>query len=204
MDKSNTKAEIFENLEMGRTYVIQLSSGALISGGLVAQYEYFTEDEVKKIYRIALGNSKIIDITEEEIESVKLVKPHKTVLEYFEKFREIHAVNCFNDDGELLPNSVILGKVMDKDVWDTLLEEEKRKLLEYLRLNESDEVEVINVYMDYKEEIEKLRKQRLNALNAVIQAIEKINDVKKSFPGFEKIIRILYKNLSIQELIDSI
>lgn len=204
MDKNDTKAEVTKNLEMGRSYKIQLTSGAFISGVLVAKYEYFTEERIKKIYRIALGNSKIIDITEEEIETMELIKPHKTILEYFEKFRDSHVVDCFNDDGELLPNSVILGKIMDKNVWDTLLEEEKRVLLEYLRLNESEEVEVINVCMDYKEEIEKLRKQRLNALDAVIQVIEKFDDMKRSFPGFEKIIRILYKDLSIQELIDSI
>lgn len=67
----------------------------------------------------------------------------------------------------------------------------KRKLLEYLQLNESEEVEVINVCMDYKEEIEKLRKQRLNALDAIIKVIEKFDDMKRSFPSFEKIVRIL-------------
>ena len=184
MDKNDTKAELIENLEMGRSYKIQLTSGAFISGVLVAKYEYFTEERIKKIYRIALGNSKII-------ESMELIKPHKTVLEYFERFRDSHVVDCFDDDGELLPNSVILGKVMDKNVWDTLLEEEKRKLLEYLQLNESEEVEVINVCMDYKEEIEKLRKQRLNALDAIIKVIEKFDDMKRSFPSFEKIVRIL-------------
>lgn len=101
MEKNENRVRLFENLEMGRTYTIQLSSGALISGALAARYEYLTEDSVQKLYRIAFGNSKFVDITEEEIESIELVKSHKTVLEYFKKFREkllivlMIKANCF-------------------------------------------------------------------------------------------------------------
>lgn len=204
MEKNENSVRLFENLEMGRTYTIQLSSGALISGALAARYEYLTEDSVQKLYRIAFGNSKFVDITEEEIESIELVKSHKTVLEYFKKFRENHVVNCLDDKGKLLSNSVILGKIMDKNVWDNLLEEEKKEFLEYLQLSKKDEVEIINVCMDYKEEIEKFRKKRLNALDAVIEFLEKYNDMKNIYPGFEKMIRVLYKDMNIQEWIDSI
>lgn len=174
MEKNENSVELFENLEMGRTYTIQLSSGALISGALVAKYEYLTKDSVQKLYRIAFGNSKFIDITEEEIETIELVENHKTVIEYLEKFGKEHVVNCFDDEGELLSNSVILRKIIDKNVWDNLLEQEKRELLKYLRLSKDDEVEIINVCMDYKEETEKLHRKRLSALNAAGRFVEKI------------------------------
>ena len=122
------REELLKQLEVGRTYVIRLSSGALISGALASRYECLTEEGIQKSYKIAFGNSKFIDIAEEEIETIELVEHRKTVLEYLEKFGKEHMIHCFDDTGNILSNSVILGKIIEKDIWDDLLEQEKREL----------------------------------------------------------------------------
>ena len=38
------REELLKQLEVGRTYVIRLSSGALISGALASRYECLTEE----------------------------------------------------------------------------------------------------------------------------------------------------------------
>ena len=198
------REELLKQLEVGRTYVIRLSSGALISGALASRYEYLTEAGIQKSYRIAFGNSKFIDIAEEEVEFIELVEHHKTVLEYLEKFGEEHEIRFFDDAGNLLPNSVILGNIIEKDIWDNLLEQEKRELLSYLRLSSSDVVEILNVYMDSKSENAKMYEKRLETLTATLRFLEKYNAMKEAFPHFNKAFEFLYKDSGIQELIDAV
>ncbi len=198
------KVEALEQLKMGRTYVIRLTSGALISGALTSRYECLTEEGIQKSYRISFGNSKYVDITAEEIESIELVEHHKTVLEYLGKFGKDHVIRCFDDAGNLLPNSVILGNIIEKDIWDNLLEQEKRELLSYLRLSSSDVVEILNVYMDSRAENAKMHERRLEALNATVRFLEKYNALKETFPHFDKAFGLLYKDFGVKELIDAI
>ena len=198
------KVEALEQLKMGRTYVIRLTSGALISGALASRYECLTEEGIQKSYRISFGNSKYVDITAEEIESIELVEHHKTVLEYLGKFGEDHVIRCFDDAGNLLPNSVILGNIIEKDIWDNLLEQEKRELLSYLRLSSSDVVEILNTYMDSKSENAKMHEKRLKALDATLRFLEKYNVMEETFPHFDKAFEFLYKDFGIKELIDAV
>ena len=198
------REELLKQLEVGRTYVIRLSSGALISGALASRYECLTEEGIQKSYRIAFGNSKFIDIAEEEIETIELVEHRKTVLEYLEKFGKEHMIHCFDDTGNILSNSVILGKIIEKEIWDDLLEQEKRELLSYLRLSSSDVVEILNVYMDSKSENAKMHEKRLETLTATLRFLEKYNAMKEAFPHFNKAFEFLYKDSGVQELIDAV
>ena len=123
----------FENAKIGKTYIMELTSGAIISGGLVSKYEFLKDGLVVQAYTIAFNNSKVIDIQVDEIERMDLVEhhneKHKSVLEYLEEFQEKHKVKCFNEDGELLSNSTILGEtIIGKKVWDDLQDEEKKEV----------------------------------------------------------------------------
>ena len=66
----------FENAKIGKTYIMELTSGAIISGGLVSKYEFLKDGLVVQAYTIAFNNSKVIDIQVDEIERMDLVEHH--------------------------------------------------------------------------------------------------------------------------------
>lgn len=204
MENENS-VELFEYAEIGRTYAIQLSSGAIISGGLVAKYEYLTEEGVQKSYRIAFGNSKYIDLTEDEIESIELIKPHKTVLEYLKEFEGKHNVRCFDNENNVLPNDKILSNLLfgKEQAWDNLHEEEKRELITYLQLNSEEIVTLANILVDYKNENNKLYDQRKSSLDAVLDFMNKYDEIK-DIPLFSGMAGYLYKKSGIDTLINTI
>ncbi len=201
MENENS-VELFEYAEIGRTYAIQLSSGAIISGGLVAKYEYLTEEGVQKSYRIAFGNSKYIDLTEDEIESIELIKPHKTVLEYLKEFEGKHNVRCFDNENNVLPNDKILSNLLfgKEQAWDDLHEDKKRELITYLQLNSEEIVTLANILVDYKNENNKLYDQR----DAVLDFMNKYDEIKDTIPLFSGVAGYLYKASGIDTLINTI
>lgn len=179
MENENS-VELFEYAEIGKTYAIQLSSGAIISGGLAAKYEYLTEEGVQKTYRITFGNSKYIDLTENEIEAIELIKPHKTVLEYLKEFEDKQDVKCFDNEDNVLPNDKILSNLLfgKEQTWDDLHEDTKREIVTYLQLNSEEIVTLINILVDYKNENKKLHEQRQSTLDAVLDFVSKCDEIK--------------------------
>ena len=204
MENKNS-VELFEDAEIGRTYAIQLSSGAIISGGLAAKYEYLTEEGVQKSYRIAFGNSKYIDLTEDEIESIELIKPHKTVLEYLKEFEDKHDIRCFDNENSVLPNDKILSNLLfgKEQAWDDLHEDKKRELITYLQLNSEEIVTLTNILVDYKNENKKLYDQRKQILDAILDFMNNFDEIK-DIPLFSGVAGYLYKKSGIDTLINTI
>lgn len=197
--------ELFEYAEIGRTYAIQLSAGAIISGGLAAKYEYLTEEGVQKSYRITFGNSKYIDLTEDEIESIELIKPHKTVLEYLKEFEDKHDVKCFDNEDNVLPNDKILSNLLfgKEQVWDDLHEDTKRELVTYLQLSSDEVVTLINILVDYHNENEKLYDKRQSTLDAVLDFMNNYDEIK-DIPLFSGMAGYLYRKFGIDTLISTV
>ncbi len=202
----------YENMEIGRAYILQLKTGGIISGALVTKYEFWDCNcaEIIRAYTFAINKSKIIDFTENEIETIDLIshyneQRHKSVLEYLEKSQERHDIKCFNDEGRL-SNSTLLGEVVvGKKLWDRLSEEEKKEFVEKLKLRTDDIVEVINVCAKTLKENGRLHDEKLKVLDEAVNLIERFKKVEKRFPDFksvEKMYDFFYKDLMISDLIN--
>lgn len=199
----------FENTEIGQAYIIQLKTGSIISGALISKNEFLKGNKTVRAYTIAFNNSKVIDLEESEIDRMDLVEHynenHKSVLEYLKEFQKRHNVKCFNDKGEVLSSSTILGEVVvGKKLWDDLLEEEKREFIGNLRLSAEDIVEVINATVDYMRENAKLHENKMRVLDASVDFFERYNAGKKAYPHLEKVYEFLYKESGIEDLIKAI
>ena len=199
----------FENAEIGKTYIMELTSGAIISGGLVSKYEVLKEGSVVQAYTIAFNNSKVIDIQVDEIERMDLVEhhneKHKSVLEYLEEFQEKHKVKCFNEDGELLSNSTILGEtIIGKKVWDDLQDEEKKEFIEKVDLTVNDIVEIINVCIKYIKENSRMHDARLRMLDEAVRLMDRYKEAQEKYPHIDKIYEVFFNDLRISELLNAI
>ncbi len=165
----------YGDIQIGQAYIMQLTSGAILSGGLISKYESLNNNgEIVRMYSFAVTNSQIIDIRVDEVDKIDLVESYnqnrsKNILEYLKEFQEKHKkykINCFDSDGEPLSNSVILGEILvGTKLWDKLPEEEKEQFVEKLRLSTDDIVELINVYEKTLEINHKMHDERMKILN---------------------------------------
>ena len=199
----------FENAEIGKTYIMELTSGAIISGGLVSKYEFLKDGAIVQAYTIAFNNSKVIDIQVDEIGRMDLVEhhneKHKSVLEYLEEFQEKHKVKCFDEDGELLSNSTILGEaVIGKKVWDDLQDEEKIEFVEKIDLTVNDIIEIINVFVKFMKENSRMHDARLRMLDEAMKLMNRYNEVQEKYPHIDKIYEVFFNDLRISELLNAI
>lgn len=198
----------FENAEIGKTYIMELISGAIISGGLVSKYEFLKDGEIIQAYTIAFNNSKIIDIEVNEIDRMDLVEHynenHKTVLEYLEEFQKNHKVKCFNEDGRL-SNSTILGNVLTGErVWDKLSEDEKKEFVEKLKLNTLEIVEIADVCTKILKENNRLHDARLRMLDESVRLMDRYKGVQEKYQNINKIYEVFFNDLRIIELLNAI
>lgn len=183
-----------ENLEVKKFYAIQLESGAFISGMLVAKNEQIINEEIKKSYRIAFGNSIFVDLCEDEIVSINLIQPSQDREEYFAEFELEHNVQCLDDMDQLLDNDVILGNVIyGKEIWGKLSETEKKEFISQLHLSSKDVVDLINILMNYKIENKKLYDKKKEMQNVALDFLNKYSVVKETFPSLTKVIEFIYK-----------
>lgn len=199
----------FENAEIGKTYIMELISGAIISGGLVSKYEFLKDGVIVQAYTIAFNSSKLIDIQIDEIERMDLVEHHneknKSVLEYLKGFQEKHKVKCFDENGEILPNSTILGEaIICKKVWDDLQDEEKKEFVGKVDLTIENIVEVINVCTKYMKENGRMHEDRLKIINEAAKLMNRYKRVEKLYPHIDKIYEVFFNDLRISELINAI
>lgn len=199
----------FENAEIGKTYIMELTSGAIISGGLVSKYEFLKDGMIVQAYTIAFNSSKLIDIQVDEIGRMDLVEhhneKHKSVLEYLEEFQEKHKVKCFNEDGELLSNSTILGEaVIGKKIWDDLQDEEKIEFVEKIDLTVNDIIEIINVFVKFMKENSRMHDARLRMLDEAMKLMNRYNEVQEKYPHIDKIYEVFFNDLRISELLNAI
>ena len=97
----------FSQMEIGQAYSIRLVSGSIIFGVLAVKTEYLSDkSEIVKVHRIAFGNSKFLDLQEDDIEQINSFKDfsenHKEQTEYFKDFEKKYGVICLDcNDGFL-------------------------------------------------------------------------------------------------------
>ena len=200
----------YENMQIGHTYIMQLKTGAIISGGLVSKYEFWDANcaEIIRAYIFMLTNSKTIDFTESEIETIDLLEHynenHKSVLQYLEEFQERHKVKCFNGE-DRLSNSTILGNVITGDsLWDKLPNEEKKKFVEKLRMTSNEIIEIVDILCKTLKENNRLHDARLRMLDESVKLMGRYKDAQAKYQNINKIYEIFFKDLGIEDLLKAI
>lgn len=199
----------FENAEIGKAYIMELISGAIISGCLVSKYEFLKENGLVQAFTIAFNNHKTVDIQIDEISRMDLVEHHnenhKSVLEYLKDFQEKHKVKCFDENGELLSNSTILGEaVIGKKIWDDLQEKEKNEFIEKVGLTVENIVEVINTSVKYMKENSRLHESRLRMLDEATKLMDRYKEAQEKYQNINKIYEVFFNDLRIRELLNAI
>ncbi len=197
----------FSQMEIGQAYSIRLVSGSIIFGVLALKTEYLSDkNEIVKVHRIAFGNSKFLDLQEDDIEQINSFKDfsenHKEQTEYFKDFEMKYGVICLDCDDELLSHTTILNEVIDTKLWDEMLEEEKREFLYQLDVNINDMVEVINAYTDCLSEKVKLHEDMLRLSEEKGELLEKFKKIDKLYPSLDKLYDFFYKDLRFSNLIN--
>lgn len=197
----------FSQMEIGQAYSIRLVSGSIIFGVLAVKTEYLSDkSEIVKVHRIAFGNSKFLDLQEDDIEQINSFKDfsesHKGQIEYFKDFEKKYGVICTDCNDKLLSNATILNEVIDKNLWDELLEREKKEFLFQLDVNINDMVEVINAYVDCVREKVKFQENILEISEETVELLEKLKKIDKLYPNLDKIYDFFYKDLRISNLIN--
>lgn len=199
----------YKNMEIGQTYIMELKTGAIISGGLVSKYEFLSNDgRIARAYTIVFGNSKMIDIEEGEINRLDLVEhyneDHKSVLQYLEEFQKKHKVKCFNDEGRL-SNSTILGNVLIREkVWEKLPVEEKKEFVEKLRLTSDNIIEIADVCAKSLKENNRLHDDRLRMLDESVKLMDRYKEVQEKYQDINKIYELFFDDLRIEDFLKAI
>lgn len=210
---NNSKSNIinhyidYDNMQIGQTYVMQLKTGAIISGGLVSKYEFWDANcaEIIRAYIFVLNNSKTIDFTEKEIETIDLVEHynenHKSVLQYLEEFQEKYKVKCFNDKGRLL-NSTILDNILTGDrLWDKLPAGEKKEFVEKLRLTSNEIIGIVDILCKTLKENNKLHDARQRVLDESVKLMGRYKEAKEKYQYINKAYEIFFNDLGIKEFL---
>lgn len=119
------------------------------------------------------------------------------------EFETKYGAKCFDENGEILSNSAILGNVIiDKNIWDNVLE--KSIFIEYLELSEYDIVEILNLCVGYQRENKKLHNKKQDVLIALNEFLKKCDDVKEMFPQFTGVYEWIFRESGIEKLVKAI
>lgn len=116
----------YEELEVGKPYVVTLTSGAVLSGILSSKREDLSNGSVTREYEILFDNATHVYLHECQIVNIREIKVDDTE-EYFKEFENEYDIRCFDNDGKLLPASRILYNVLsEKRIWDKMKKKERK------------------------------------------------------------------------------
>lgn len=196
----NKNKEIFS---VGNVYEIQLKTGMIISGLLIAKIECLVEEKTETHYRFAFNGSKYVDLCENEIESVYLPEI-KEKIEYLSEFEKKHDTKCFDEENNILDSSTILKEVLSKDIWNDLTSEDREKLISYIEPNVEDIVDVINAYVVSKKESEKLFRSEKKILDSMNKLMKNYCNSEKRNSYSRTMYDFLFKELGIEKFLKDI
>ncbi len=161
------------------------------------------EGKEENIYRICVGE-RVVDIYEHEITDIIVLSEITDKKSFLEEIEEKHDIKCFDKDGEMLSNSIIMAKIMEKNIWDELTEEEKKEFVENISFSKEDMVEMINVLFDLKYENQKMHDKRVTVLDNALDVADKFKLIKECAPWSVACCDLVYKEFGIEKLINSI
>lgn len=154
----------YEELEVGKPYVITLTSGAVLSGILSSKREDLSNGSVTREYEILFDSATHVYLHECQIVNMREIKVDDTE-EYFRKFQRMYSIKCFTKKGELLPASKILRNLIYTDnTWSKLTKTKRKELIQHMYFSNEDIWDMIEAFLVQKLNNDKLQYERLEAL----------------------------------------
>lgn len=194
-----------KNIKVGMVVSIRLTSGALVSGVIAVKNTIELKDRDVVVLRVQITEGQSIDISEDDIKEIRtFIDPQEKENYLRNEIEEKHSIKCFDSEGKLLPNKVIIANMVDDYTWDELEEDEKKKIIEHIPFSSEDMIEMINVLLDYKYENQELHDKRLNALEKGVKAIQIYNEIIEKIPLGKDAYTFLFEQMKIKDLVDSI
>lgn len=192
-----------EDVEIGQMVFVFTKTCNSICGLLTMTAQYLDkEGNVKNLYRI-LFNNNLIDIPEECITTIKAMPDSDKDEKFLKAFETKYDVQCINTDEEgntkMGDESKILNDVIDNGIWDKMGVDEKKNLLDILRVDADTLIKLIDNYlktMDVNEELYnklcELSDDKIRIHNAVIEFTKKYSEVSNFVPGCKWAFDLLF------------
>ena len=198
-----------EEIKVGKVVLVLTTEYSQIAGVLVMVSEYLVENGKQKIYRIRISDNSYIDVDENIIKSIKVMKINHR--ESLEEFQNTYGVECLDDTGSIKNISSIINEVLVKDIWAALPEDEKYELAENLILDELDTVDIINALDKSRKKNNELHKKvcelsdkKIKSCNAVIDFQKKYDVLSNMMPDYKWAFDFVYDYLGIGKLLREI
>lgn len=192
-----------EDVKIGQMVFVFTNTCNSICGLLTMTAQYLDKnDNVKNLYRILFNNS-LIDISEECITTIKAMPDSDKDEKFLKAFEAKYDIQCFNTDEEgntkMGDESKILNDVIDNGIWDKMGVDEKKNLLDILRVDADTLIKLIDNYlktMDVNEELYnklcELSDDKIRIHNAVIEFTKKYSEVSNFVPGCKWAFDLLF------------
>lgn len=192
-----------EDIKIGQMVFVFTNTCNSICGLLTMTAQYLDNDgNVKNIYRI-LFNKSVIDIPEECIKTIKAIPDSDKDEKFLKSFESKYDIQCIDIDEEgntkMGDASKILNDVIDNGIWDKMGVDEKKNLLDILRVDADTLVKLIDNYfktMDVNEELYnklcELSDDKIRIHNAVIEFTKKYSEVSNFVPGCKWAFDLLF------------
>ena len=211
-DKKNRDTKLIEsNLQIRTPYIVKIKDGCDFTGVLATKCESIKENDIMMSYGFYLGGRFYIQLREDEIQEINEIVTYgydsEECEKFFQEFEKEHNVKCFNNDGELLKNTVILGNILynnEGNIWNDLTDEQKEELINQLTLDTSDTIKLLDAFSANKQENKKLHDKTKMIIDATLEVLENYRDVRGRFPYIMDTIDIIFDGLGIEKFIKNI
>ena len=183
-----------EDVEIGQMVFVFTKTCNSICGLLTMTAQYLDkEGNVKNLYRI-LFNNNLIDIPEECITTIKAITDSDKDEKFLKAFEAKYDIQCLDIDKEgntkMGDESKILNAVIDNGIWDKMDEDEKKNLLDILRVDADTLIKLIDNYLKTIERNKalynkmcELSNDKIRIYNSVIDFMKKYEEVSNFIPG---------------------
>lgn len=182
-----------EDVEIGQMVFVFTNTCNSICGLLTMTAQYLDKNgNVKNLYRILFNNS-FIDISEECITTIKAISDSEKDERFLKSLEAKYDIQCFNTDEEgntkMGDSSKILNDVIDNGIWDKMGVDEKKNLLDILRVDADTLIKLIDNYlktMDVNEELYnklcELSDKEIKTHESVIEFMKKYETISNFVP----------------------
>ena len=197
-DNSVKKSDI----KIGEVVSILTKDGA-ISGILTMIAQYIDKDgNIKNMYRV-MFNGGYIDILEDNIEAMRVIPSAEEDEKFLKSIEEKYNIQCLDIDKDgnsiIGDDNKIINDVIDNGVWDKMDEDEKKNLLDILRVDADTLIKLIDNYlktMDVNEELYnkmcELSDDKIRIHESAIEFMKKYEEVSNFVPGCKWAFDLLF------------
>lgn len=202
-NENNNETIKYEDLQIGRPYVVTLTSGAVISGILFSKREDLQNGNIIKEYKIMFDSATYVYLCDCQIQKIREVKPIDA--DFFKELENEYDVRCFDNDGKLLPASRILGNIFYTDNnLEKLSKEERKELIKHLYFTNKDILDIVETFLMEKKDNESLHKDKLSMLDATLELVNNYNRIKNKHPYAEGVYNLIFREIGVEKFINQI